>query len=384
MAITPRSDIREGGILAGVHTVAESLRASGLMLWQTLWALVLGFTISGVVQTFVSPGAMRRQLGVHGPRALARATVFGAASSSCSYAAAALGRSLVQRGADFTAAMVFMVASTNLVAELGLVLWLLLGWQFTAAEFIGGAVMIVLLGLVLPRMVAARVMTARQSDVSIEAHPDSPRAAVRSQAAWARSAADTLGDVRMLRTEMVLGFVAAGFLAVAVPASFWSGLFVSGHGFWTTLENALLGPFVALISCVCSIGNVALAAALWKDGISFAGVVAFVFADLIALPLVLIYRKQYGAAVAFRLVAVFWLVMSLAGVATQYLFDALGWLPGTRPTTIAPDSITWNHTAYLNVVAGLVVVVLVWLSRQATPTTHACHTGSLEMEGAAR
>jgi uncharacterized membrane protein YraQ (UPF0718 family) len=355
-----------------MDTAVDSLRAAGFMVWQTLWALVLGFTVSGAVQTFVSPGAMRRQLGDHGPRSLARATVFGAASSSCSYAAAAVARSLVQRGADFTAAMVFMVASTNLVAEMGLVLWLLLGWQFTAAEFVGGAVMIVLLGLVLPRVIAGRLLPASDaSNDAVDADPTIPRAS--DPQAWARAASNALADIRMLRVEMAIGFVVAGVLAVAVPQRFWSGLFLTGHGFWTALENALLGPLVAFISFVCSIGNVALAAALWKDGISFGGVIAFVFADLIALPLVLIYRKQYGVRLVVRLVATFWLVMSAAGLLTQYVFRWAGWIPTTRPTHIAPDHLAWNHTAYLNIAAAVVFVALVLLARRTTPTTPACH-----------
>ena len=236
------------------------------------------------------------------------------ASSSCSYAASALAKSLFQRGADFTAAMVFMFASTNLVAELGIVLWLLIGWQFTLAEFAGGAIMIVLLGLLLPGSFRG-AWSARHGSGWTGTRPTSPgapgttmsRAAARpparpipwpggcaSRSRWADAAGYTISDLTMLRREIVIGFVVAGFAAAAVPAGFWNAVFLHGHGILTMIENAIVGPFVAIISFVCSVGNVPLAAALWQDGISFGGVVAFIFADLISLPLLFIYRKLYG------------------------------------------------------------------------------------------
>jgi uncharacterized membrane protein YraQ (UPF0718 family) len=137
-----------------------------------------------------------------------------------------------------------------------------------------------------------------------------------SKAGWADAASYTMADMNMLRKEMAIGYVVAGFLAVMVPTRVWEAVFVSGHGFWTSLENAIVGPFIALISFVCSIGNVPLAAALWQGGIGFGGVVSFIFADLIALPLILIYRKFYGAKLTIRMVALFWAVMSAAGLLT--------------------------------------------------------------------
>ncbi|HEY2262639.1 MAG TPA: permease [Streptosporangiaceae bacterium] len=357
--------------------IGDSLREAFFMFWETLWALVLGFALSGVVQAFVSRGQMQRVMGRHGPAALTRSSLLGMASSSCSYAASALARSLFQRGADFTAAMVFMFASTNLVAELGIVLWLLIGWQFTLAEFAGGAIMIVLLGLLLPRLVPRRLVAAARERIDRDeaaggghgghqppAEAGSLAARLRQPARWADAAGYTISDLSMLRREIVIGFVAAGFAAAAVPASVWGAVFLHGHGALTLIENALIGPFVAIISFVCSVGNVPLAAALWHDGISFGGVVAFVFADLISLPLLFIYRKMYGGRLTLRLLGVFWLVMSAAGLLIELIAKVTGFIPATRPAVIAPEHLSWDYTTILNIIFGVVLAGIYWLHRR--------------------
>ena len=323
--------------------IGRSLADGGGMFWQTLWALVLGFGISGAVQAFVSRTEMQRALGDHRPATMVRAGFFGAISSSCSYAASALAKTLFARGADFTAAQAFMFASTNLVVELGIVLWLLIGWQFAAAEFIGGALMIALLALVLPRVIPAAAQEAARDSLSGEDDPHaghgdpqdghasgSWRTRIRSLAGWSDAAGYTISDLTMLRKELVVGFVVAGFADAVVPVSFWRSLFLTGHGFWSVLENVILGPFLAVISFVCSIGNVPLAAALWSGGITFGGTIAFVFGDLITLPLLLIYRRYYGTRLTVRLLAVFWATMSAAGLVTEYLFTWAGIAPAAR------------------------------------------------------
>jgi len=326
---------------------------------------------------------MQRLLGDHRPRTIAKAGFFGMVSSSCSYAASALAKTLFQRGADFTAAQAFMFASTNLVLELGIVLWLLIGWEFAAAEFVGGAIMIVLLGLVLPRVFGARELEtarsglARSGSGGHDAHAEhgdadaltdsrSWRERSRSIGGWADAAAYTISDLTMLRKELVIGFVVAGFADAAVPVSFWRSLFVTGHGFWSTLENVVLGPFLAIISFVCSIGNVPLAAALWAGGISFGGTVAFVFADLIALPLLLIYRKYYGLRLTAKLLAVFWVTMSVAGLITEYLFKAVDIAPASdiaEHGMVGRDVFGWNYTTVLDVIALVAFAGIYWLYR---------------------
>lgn len=356
--------------------IGGSLREGFAMFWDTLWALVLGFGLSGAVQSFVSREQMQRRLGSHNAGAVGRASFYGMVSSSCSYAASAMAKSLVVRGADFIAAMVFMFASTNLVVELGIVLVVLIGWQFVAAEFVGGIIMIGLLvvaGGIWFRgraLVQARVVaeggTAGHHHHGPETDTDRHeplRQRLRSRAAWSDAAGYTMSDLTMLRKEMAVGFVVAGFLATLVPTGVWNAVFIHGHGFWTTLENAIVGPFVAIVSFVCSIGNVPLAAALWKGGITFGGVVSFIFADLIAFPLLLIYRKQYGGRMAVRMLAVFWGVMTVAGLATEYIFGALGWVPADRPTVIASDAVTWNYTTVLDIIALIAFGGLYWLYR---------------------
>jgi uncharacterized membrane protein YraQ (UPF0718 family)/YHS domain-containing protein len=367
------ADLIAAGASGPLGDVGAGFREAFAMFWDTLWALVVGFTISGAIQAFVSRASLQRQLGDHRPRAVALAAGYGMVSSSCSYAASAVARSLVARGADYVAAMVFMFASTNLVIELGIVLAVLIGWQFVAAEFVGGVIMIVLLVAAGGFWLRGRaVVRARRIAAPAGEHDAPPadgvdrgggRARMRSAAGWADAAGYTVSDLRMLRRELLVGFLVAGFLAALVPAAAWNDLFLHGHGGWTSLENAAIGPLVALLSFVCSVGNVPLAAALWKGGIQFGGVVAFIFADLITLPLLLIYRKQYGGRMALRMLAVFWPVMSAAGLATEYLFRSVGWVPTVRPRVVAGDALGWNYTTALDIVALLLFAGLYTLYR---------------------
>jgi uncharacterized membrane protein YraQ (UPF0718 family)/YHS domain-containing protein len=362
-----------------VTTIWHSLEEGFFMLWQTLWALIVGFTLSGAVQAFVSRAQMQRVMGDHLPATVARTSLLGMASSSCSYAASALARTLFGRGADFTTAMVFMVASTNLVLELGLVLWLLIGWPFAAAEFVGGAIMVALLAVALPRAAPAAVTEPARRRVAADLPTaddeiaGSLRERFRDRGRWRAAARYTIADLTMLRREIVIGFVVAGFLAVAVPTGVWNSVFIHGHGAATSVENAVVGPAVAIVSFVCSIGNVPLAAALWAHGVSFGGVVAFVFADLLSLPLLLIYRKLYGGLLTLRLAATLWAVMSVSGLLTEVIFRTAGWVPGHRPTLIAPERFAWDHTTFLNIGFGLVFIALLAIRRTgaAAITAHA-------------
>ncbi len=361
------------------HGVDEAF----FMFWETLWALVLGFALSGAVQAFVSRTEMQRALGDHSPGTLGKSSFFGMISSSCSYASSALAKTLFSRGADFTAALVFMVASTNLVVELGIVLWLLIGWQFALAEFVGGAIMIVLLGAIVPRVIPAgwiekarENLAAGDAPSSAEPGPHDRHAGaggepergslstrLRSRRGWSDASGYTISDLSMLRKELVIGFVVAGFLAALVPTGFWQSIFWTGHGFASSLENVIIGPLLAIISFVCSVGNVPLAAALWKGGISFGGVVSFVFADLITLPLLSIYRKYYGTAISARILAVFWATMSTAGLAVEYLFKAVRIPVPGRPSMIVHTGFQWNYTTVLNLVALAGFAVIYWLYR---------------------
>jgi len=369
-----------GVLLAGVPVVtdvARSLREGFFMFWETLWPLILGFGLSGAVQAFVSRESMQKKMGDHGPASIIRASGYGMVSSSCSYAASAMSKSLFVKGADFVASTVFMFASTNLVLELGIVLIVLMGWQFAAAEFVGGTIMIVLTavlgGLWIRGGMIARARQRLEAE-SATGHQHGPaedtrlqgepwRTKLRSKGGWANAATYTMSDLTMLRRELVVGYTVAGFLAVLVPVNVWNAVFLHGHGFWTSLENVVVGPFIAIISFVCSIGNVPLAAALWHGGISFGGVISFIFADLIALPLLLIYRRYYGTRMTLRMLALFWAVMSTAGLITEGIFGAFGAIPSTRPATVAPARFQWDYTTYLNIVFLFLFGLLYWTYR---------------------
>jgi YHS domain-containing protein/uncharacterized membrane protein YraQ (UPF0718 family) len=274
-----------------------------------------------------------------------------------------------------------MFASTNLVVELGIVLIVLIGWQFAVAEFVGGIIMIVLFTLLAGlwlrgrRVAEARIrlttgdgedaghehMHGPAENTHLQHEPWSKR--LRSTSGWADASTFTMADLTMIRKELVIGYVVAGMLATLVPTHFWNTLFLQGHGFWTSLENVIVGPFIAMISFVCSVGNVPLAAALWKGGISFGGVISFIFADLIALPLLLIYRRYYGWQLMVRMLAVFWLVMSAAGLITEGLFRAAHLVPTDRSTEIVADRIQWNYTTILNIIFLAIFVLQYWTYR---------------------
>jgi uncharacterized protein len=365
------------GHLAG--DLGRSLREAAYMFWQTLWALVLGFALSGAVQAFVSRQALQRRLGDHRPVAVVRASLYGMASSSCSYAATAMAKSLFQKGADLISALVFMFASTNLVVELGLVLVVLIGWQFAVAEYVGGVIMIVLLATLGTLVLSGeRTEAARRRLVPAEGehhqheqhdhehadhHAGSEVHRVRTVAGWADAASYTMADLTMLRREMIIGYLVAGFLAELVPNAVWGDLFIRHHGLLTDLENVVVGPLIAVISFVCSIGNVPLAAALWKGGISFGGVISFIFADLITFPLLLIYRRYYGTAFTIRLLGLFWLVMAAAGLAVEALFSVTGLLPSTRSIHLLAEHFGWDVTTFLDLAALIVLSALYGLYR---------------------
>jgi uncharacterized membrane protein YraQ (UPF0718 family) len=345
------------------------------MFWEILWALILGFALSGVVQAVVSKREMRRLLPDDSPKTLAIATGLGAASSSCSYAAVALARSLFRKGADFTAAMAFEFASTNLVFELGIVMGLLLGWEFVVGEFIGGPLMIVLLALVFRvflkrRLVEeARVQADKGLLGSMEGHAEMDMS-VEGGGSWWRRLRTPQGftatadyfvmDWAAIWRDIAIGLFVAGALAAWVPHSWWQSLFLVHHPTAAKFWGPAIGPLVAIISFVCSVGNVPLAAVLWNGGISFGGVLAFIFGDLIILPILNIYRKYYGWKTAGFLLATFYATMVAAGLIVEFLFQGIGLERSARNAKVIEASVTWNYNTYLNIVFLALAAVLVW------------------------
>jgi uncharacterized membrane protein YraQ (UPF0718 family)/YHS domain-containing protein len=368
---------------AVLEVVWHGLRDSLLMAWAVWWALVIGFAISAIVQAWVPRERIERSLSGSGARPVGLATGLGAASSSCSYAAVAIAKSLFQKGASAATTLAFQFASTNLVWELGLVLWVLIGWQFTVAEYIGGIVMIVLMALMLRLFVSPRLEQqardhAQDADTGHQHHMAgeqmSWRRRLTSVSAWSDVAHNFRGDWQMLYKEIAIGFLLAGFVA-QIGNDFFSSLFLTHTGgFLGALENVLVGPIIAVLSFVCSVGNVPLAAVLWSGGMSFAGVLAFLFADLIVLPIVAIYRKYYGGAYAARIVALMYVTMAIAALAVDGLFSAAGLIPtGPRPSRADIfGEVTLNYKLALNVVGLLIFASLFWLTRRRGVTDPVC------------
>ena len=344
------------------------------MGWEILWPLILGFALSAVIEAVVTKGEMARLLPDTSPRSILVASALGAASSSCSYAAVALARSIFRKGGDFIAAMAFQFASTNLVLELGIVLTVLMGWQFTAAEFVGGPIMIVLLVRLLRRVMAQHLVAEarRQADRGLAGRMEGHAAMDMSvggegsllSRAFSQEAFTAISQYFVMEwaavlPDILLGLLIAGALAAWVPNDFWQSFFLARDPLWSKAIGPLIGPVVAVISFVCSVGNVPLAAVLWNGGISFGGVVAFIFADLIVLPVLNIYRKYYGLKIAALLCAVFFAAMAGAAYVVEGLFDVLRWVPQQRNALVVEEEITWNYTTFLNIAFLALAVILI-------------------------
>jgi uncharacterized membrane protein YraQ (UPF0718 family) len=358
------------------HELWRALSFAFGMTWEVLWALILGFALSGAVQAVVSKREMRRLMPDDSPKTLAIASGLGAASSSCSYASVALARSLFRKGADFTAAMAFQFASTNLVIELGIIMALLLGWQFVLGEFVGGPLMIVFLAILFRSFLTRSLVEEARAeaekgrlgsmeghaemDMSVEAGGRSLWKRLRSPEGFTATANYFVMDWAAVARDIFGGLLIAGALAAWVPNSFWQRFFLEHHHTLAKFWGPIVGPAVAIISFVCSIGNVPLAAVLWNGGISFGGVLAFIFADLIILPILDIYRRYYGWKMAGFLLVSFYATMVGAGLTTEFVFQALGIERHVRNAKVVMASLSWNYTTFLNIVFLLLAAALIW------------------------
>ncbi|WP_297826988.1 permease [Mycobacterium sp.] len=357
-----------------LSAVGHALTLAGSMTWEILWALIVGFALSAVVQAVVRRSTIVALMGDDRPRTLAVSAGLGAASSSCSYAAVALARSLFRKGANFTAAMAFEIGSTNLVVELGIILALLMGWQFTAAEFVGGPLMIVVLAVLFRLFVRSRLVDASREQAergiagSMEGHAAMDMSIKGDGSFWRRlfsppgftsvSHVFVMEWLAILR-DLILGLLIAGAVAAWVPEKFWQSFFLVDHPVWSALWGPIVGPVVAIVSFVCSIGNVPLAAVLWNGGISFGGVIAFIYADLLILPILNIYRKYYGARMMLTLLGTFYAAMVAAGYLVELIFGTTNLIPAQRTATVLEASISWNYTTWLNIAFLALAVLLI-------------------------
>lgn len=353
--------------------VLEALYMAAAMGWEIFWPLALGFLLSGVVQAVVSKREMGKLLPDASPKTLAVACGLGAASSSCSYAAVALTRSLVRKGADFTAAMAFELASTNLVAELGIILAVLMGWQFTLAEFVGGPLMVAVMALLFRALVSDKLVRAakEQADKGLsgkmEGHAEMDMAVTegplfrRIFSAKGRTAISHyfVMDWVSIWKDIALGLLLAGIMSAFIPHEFWSAFFLESHPTAAKLWGPIVGPLVAIVSFVCSVGNVPLAAVLWNGGISFGGVVSFIFADLIVLPILNIYRRYYGLKMSAAILGIFYVAMAAAALAVEFAFQALHLVPAHRHAQVVEAAFRWNYTTVLNLIFLAITALLV-------------------------
>ncbi|MGH7141958.1 MAG: permease [Candidatus Saccharimonadales bacterium] len=358
-----------------VQAIIHALKLAGSMTWEILWALILGFTLSAIVQALVRRKTITKLLGDDNPKTLLIATGLGVASSSCSYAAVALARSLWRKGANLTAAMAFEIASTNLVIELGVILALLIAWQFTLAEFIGGPLMILFVAVMFRLFLRKRLLETARAQAgkglpgSMEGHASMDMGIQKQGSFWGRlsspEGATSISHIFVMEWAAVLrdvvgGLLIAGAVGAWVPNSFWQKFFLTSHPLLSKLWGPLIGPLVSVVSFVCSIGNVPLAAVLWNGGISFGGVVSFIFADLIIIPILLIYRKYYGTKMMLFIAGTFYVAMVLAGYVIEFLFGLLQLVPAERTAKVAEATISWNYTSFLNIAFLLLAGVLIY------------------------
>lgn len=363
-------------------TIANGFKDAFLMAWAVWWALVLGFAISAIVQAWVPRERIEQALGGSGARSIGWATGLGAASSSCSYAAIAIAKSLFQKGSSAASALAFQFASTNLVVELGIVIWVLLGWQFTLAEFIGGLILILVMTLLLRLFVSKRLEEqarahAIQADSGHQHHSAGEHMSIAqrltSVEAWSDVAHNFRNDWAMLYKEILLGFLLAGFIG-QLPDSFFHALFLAEAPVTLKLiENALVGPLIAVLSFVCSVGNVPLAAVLWSGGIGFAGVISFLFADLIVVPIVLIYRKYYGPAFATRIVALMFITIVIAALCVNGLFSLFGLIPSVHPSRADIfGAVKVDYKLFTNILGLAIFAILFALTMRRGATDPVC------------
>jgi uncharacterized membrane protein YraQ (UPF0718 family) len=358
-----------------LRPIGHALTVSGSMTWEILWALIFGFALSAVVQAVVRRSTIVKRLGDDRPRSLAMAAGFGVASSSCSYAAVALARSLFTKGASLTAAMAFEIASTNLVVELGVILAVLIGWQFTLAEFAGGPIMIVLIAVIFRLFVRQGMIDGARAEAelgragSMEGHAAMDMGIAEGGSLWKRirspQGLTSISHIFVMEwaaviRDVVVGLLIAGAIAAWVPITFWHHFFAVDHPLLSKLWGPLIGPVVSLLSFVCSIGNVPLAGVLWNDGISFGGVISFIFADLIILPILVIYKKYYGTKMMLMLLASFYATMVAAGYLVELVFSGLGLVPTTRHARVGEIAIHWDYTSVLNIAALVLAAGLIY------------------------
>jgi len=351
----------------------EAAKTAVGFFWKAGWAFVLGYAVSGMIQAFVPKARLTRHMGAPDLRSVSLATAFGAASSSCSFAALAAARSLVLKGAHFVAAVAFMFASTNLVIELGILILMFLGWQYLAAEILGGVILITISSLLIRLTYPESWLEAAREKVEAEAETEDDdfdwKKRIRSRYGWHLVGHKFVSDWKMVWEEIVIGFTIAGFMAVFVPAAFWAAIFLTGQtgvlpGWLIALENAVVAPFVAAATFIGSMGNIPLATVLNANGVLFAGLMGFIYSDLMVPPLVAINAKYYGWRVAFYIAGIMFVSIVATALILHIGFGLLGMTPESGRAVEDVVQFALDYTFWLNALMVLVTVAMVYLHRQ--------------------
>lgn len=357
--------------------IADGARTALGFFWKSGWAFVLGYFISAMIQAFVPKARLTRHMGDPGAGSISLATIFGAISSSCSFAALSAARALVLKGAHFVAAVAFMFASTNLVIELGILIFIFLGWQFVAAEIVGGIVMIVISAALIRLTYPEAWMEAARERVEEAAGGGEDdfdwKERITSPEGWRMVGDNFVGEWKMVWEEILIGFTVAGFVAVLVPASVWGGIFLLDlqgtiPQWLIVVENALVAPFVAAATFIGSMGNIPLATVLNANGVLFAGIMGFIYSDLIVPPLMAVNAKYYGWRVALYIAGVMYVSMVSTALVLHVSFAALGITPESQRVVEEVTRFAIDYTFWLNVAMAFLAGWLVWLHRRYLST----------------
>ncbi|MCP9293029.1 permease [Gracilimonas sediminicola] len=355
-----------------IQSFGESAKTALGFFWKAGWAFVLGYFVSGMIQAFVPKGKLTKYMGGADFKSISLSTFFGAASSSCSFAALAAARALIKKGAHFIAGVAFMFASTNLVIELGILILIFLGWQYLAAEIVGGLVLIaissVLIRLTYPKswMEAARKKV--ESEGSDLEEDFNWKKRIKSKEGWQLVGHKFVNDWKMAWEDILIGFTIAGFVAVLVPQSFWTALFLADAqhlpGWLVAVENALIAPFVAASTFIGSMGNIPLATVLNENGVLFAGIMGFIYSDLMVPPLVHINAKYYGWRVALYIAGIMYISIVLTALILNGLFSAFGIVPESARVVSEITQFKIDYTFWMNIVFTFIAGALIWLNKK--------------------
>ncbi|WP_026294571.1 permease [Salinimonas chungwhensis] len=364
---------------------AEAAKISLGFFWMALWAFALGYVISSLIQLLVTREKMQKVMQGGDPKSVSLGAFFGFISSSCSFAALATTRALFAKGAGFIPAMAFLLASTNLVIELGFVIAIFLGWQFVVAEYIGGVLLILFVWLFVwltrPQQLIKKVRDKLSSDSSDENNnPPSFKSLITSKSGWQKLGMKYVMEWQMIWKDVLIGFTVAGLIASFVPNAFFESLFVgTGSGeplsFWQILLQTLVGPLAAFFTFIGSMGNIPLAALLFDKGVSFAGVMAFIFSDLVVYPVLRINARYYGWKMAFYIVGLLLAALVVTSLTLHYGFSFAGMLPDTSSSGAISerDMFAFDYGFVLNLVFLTLSGVLIYFWRAAKQGNHHHH-----------